>query len=64
MFLVLEGNFHLAAIGSNLAIFDDEILLHNFGYPQVSERFCSAFDGNPCRILPDSVLVPTNSITL
>ena len=63
-FLVLERDFHLTAVGCDLAIFDHEVLLNDFGNPQVSERFCGALDSSLCGLSQESELVPTNSMTL
>ena len=61
---VLEGELQLGAIGRDLALFDDEVLLDDLGDAQVAQGFRRALHGNACGLSQDTLLVPTNSTTL
>ena len=62
---VLERDFHACAVGGDLAVFDDEVLLGDFGDAQVAQalpeaRSTAAF----AAFSHESVLVPTSSMIL
>src|SRR5262245_36649707 len=49
---VLEREFHLGAVGRDLALLDDDVLLDHLGDAQVAQRPGSAFDRHFRRSLP------------
>src|SRR5215207_10513107 len=49
---VLEGELQLGAVGRDLALLDDQVLLEDLGDAQVAQRFGGAIDRRLCRQLP------------
>src|SRR3990167_2880102 len=49
---IFEGELHLGAIGGDLALFDDEILLDDLGDAQVTQRLRRPLDRHLGRLLP------------
>jgi hypothetical protein len=52
MALIFERQLELAAIGLDPAVFDDKVLLDDFGNPQVAQRLCGALNCDAGGILP------------
>src|SRR5918994_2584641 len=49
---VLEGELQLGAVGRDLALLDDQVLLDDLGDAQVAQRLGRAIDRRLCRQLP------------
>src|ERR1044072_7981057 len=49
---VLEGELQLGAEGRDLAFFDDQVLLDDFGDAQVAQRLGRPIHRRRCRLLP------------
>src|SRR5687768_13199816 len=49
---VLEGELQLGAIGRDLALLDDQVLLDDLGDTQVAQRLGGPIDCRLCRQLP------------
>ena len=63
MSLVFERDFDLGAVELNLAVAENHILRHDFGYAQLAQMFSGLLDYVLGGVFQLSVLVPMSSIT-
>jgi len=62
--LELEGHLQFRAIKAYLAVLDHQILFGDLGDAEIAQRPGRAFDGDRRRLVQESGLVPTISVTL